>query len=185
MGHLTRLMAYARRAEPDMAPHFVSLSQAVGVVAQYGFSFEYVPSPGATGLPPRRWKNLFTERVSDAVTRLRPAIVVFDGTRPYNGITQVRDAYPEARWVWSRRGMWRQARAPRTLPGRLGSTSPGSRGVRRGVRQGSDLTAGGLRVGPVTLLDKAELDDHETARRALGCRWTSRWRWCLRVGQRQ
>ena len=34
MGHLTRLMAYARRAEPEMATHFVSLSQAVGVVAQ-------------------------------------------------------------------------------------------------------------------------------------------------------
>jgi hypothetical protein len=108
MGHLTRLMAYARRAEPDMATHFLSLSQAVGVVAQYGFSFEYVPSAGATGLQPRRWNDLFTERVSDAVTRLRPAVVVFDGTWPYKGIPHVRDAYPEARWVWSRRGMWRQ-----------------------------------------------------------------------------
>jgi hypothetical protein len=101
MGHLTRLMAYARRAEPDITPHFLSLSQTVGVVAQHGFSFEYVPSTGATGLPPRRWNTLFTERVSDAVARLRPAVVVFDGTWPYDGIPRVRDAHPEPRWVFA------------------------------------------------------------------------------------
>ena len=65
-----------------MAPHFLSLSQAVWVVGKYGFSFDYLPSTGATGLPSRLWKDLFTERVSDAVRRLRPAVVVFDGTRP-------------------------------------------------------------------------------------------------------
>ena len=34
--------------------------------------------------------------------------------------------------------------------------------------QGRDLDGGGLRVGPVTLLDTQELDDRETARQALG-----------------
>lgn len=169
MGHLTRLMAYARRAEPDMATHFVSLSQAVGVVAQYGFSFEYVPSAGATGLQPRRWNNLFTERVSDAVTRLRPAVVVFDGTWPYNGIPQVRDAYPEARWVWSRRGMWRQGKSAEQL-GRAAwfdeILAPGE--LAEAYDRGATSDAGGLRVGPVTLLDTHELDDRETARRVLG-----------------
>ena len=47
MGHLTRLIAYARRAQTDLAPHFLSLSQAVSVVSQFGFPFEYVPSAGA------------------------------------------------------------------------------------------------------------------------------------------
>ncbi|HEX6760469.1 MAG TPA: glycosyltransferase [Propionibacteriaceae bacterium] len=168
MGHLTRLMAYARRAEPDMATHFVSLSQAVGVVAQYGFSFEYVPSAGATGLQPRRWNNLFTERVSDAVTRLRPAVVVFDGTWPYNGIPRVRDAYPEARWVWSRRGMWRQGKSAEQL-GRAAwfdeILAPGE--LAEAYDRGATSDAGGLRIGPVTLLDTHELDDRETARRVL------------------
>jgi Glycosyltransferase family 28 C-terminal domain len=169
MGHLTRLMAYARRAEPDMAPHFLSLSQAVGVVAQYGFSFEYLPSAGATGLAPRRWNPLFTERVSDAVRRLRPAVVVFDGTRPYDGIPEVRELYPEARWVWSRRGMWR----PGTKAEHLVRTAwfddvltPGE--FAEAYDRGATSNAGGVEVGAVTLLDTEELEDRDTARRVLG-----------------
>jgi hypothetical protein len=87
-------MAYARRVEPDLVPHFLSLSQAVGVVAQYGYPFEYVPSAGAIGLSSKRWQDLFTERLSDAVSRLSPAVVVFDGTWPYDRIQRLREAYP-------------------------------------------------------------------------------------------
>jgi Glycosyltransferase family 28 C-terminal domain len=169
MGHLTRLMAYARRAEPAVAPHFLSLSQAVGVVAQYGFPFEYVPSAGATGLPPRRWNRLFTERVSEAVGRLRPAVVVFDGTWPYNGIPRVRDAFPEARWVWSRRGMWRHGRSADQLAKAAwfdAVVTPGE--LAAAYDRGATSSADGLGVGPVTLLDADELDDRDTARRALG-----------------
>ena len=169
MGHLTRLMAYARRAQPDMAPYFLSLSQAVGVVAQYGFSFEYLPSAGATGMPPRRWHPLFTDRVSAAVARLRPAVVVFDGTWPYDGIPRVRDVYPEPLWVWSRRGMWRCGKSAEQLakaawfdevlaPGELAEP----------YDRGATADAGGVRVGPVTLLDTDELDDRDAARNALG-----------------
>jgi len=169
MGHLTRLLAYARRAEPDLAPHFVSLSQAVGVVAQYGYAFEYVPSAGATGLSSRRWHDLFAERVADAVRRHRPAVVVFDGTWPYTGIPRVRDAHPDARWVWSRRGMWRRGKSVEQLakaswfdlvlaPGELAAA----------YDRGPTAKADGIRLGPVTLLDGDELDDRDTARRALG-----------------
>ncbi|HEX7210028.1 MAG TPA: glycosyltransferase [Propionibacteriaceae bacterium] len=169
MGHLTRLLAYARRAEPDLAPHFVSLSQAVGVVAQFGYSFEYVPSARATGLSSRRWHELFAERVADAVTRHRPAVVVFDGTWPYTGIPRVREAHPDARWVWSRRGMWRRGKSVEQLakatwfdlvlaPGELAAA----------YDRGPTAKADGIRLGPVTLLDGDELDDRDTARRALG-----------------
>lgn len=169
MGHLTRLIAYARRAQPGMAAHFVSLSQAVGVVGRFGFPFEYVPSAGATGLSSRRWHELFTERVCDAVARLRPAVVVFDGTWPYDGIPRVREAYPEPRWVWSRRGMWRRGMNMEQVekaswfdmiltPGELAET----------YDHGATSDADGVRIGPVTLLDIAELDARETARRGLG-----------------
>jgi Glycosyltransferase family 28 C-terminal domain len=168
MGHLTRLLAYARRAEPDLTPHFVSLSQAVGVVAQFGYSFEYVPSARATGLSSRRWHELFAERVADAVTRHRPAVVVFDGTWPYTGIPRVRDAHPDARWVWSRRGMWRRGKSVEQIakaawfdlvlaPGELAAA----------YDRGPTAKADGIRLGPVTLLDGDELDDRDTARRAL------------------
>ena len=169
MGHLTRLMAYARRAEPDLAPHFLSLSQAVGVVAQYGFPFEYVPSAGATGLPPRRWNKLFTERVSEAMGRLRPAVVVFDGTWPYNGIRGCamhfrrrvgcgRDGDVASRQVRRADGQGGLVRRRSWLLGELAAA----------YDRGATSRADGLRVGPVTLLDTDELDDRDTARRALG-----------------
>ena len=168
MGHLTRLIAYARRLQPDLAPYFLSLSQAVSVVGHFGFPFEYIPSAGATGLSSRRWHDLFAERLSDAVARLQPAVVVFDGTWPYDGIARVREQH-DARWVWSRRGMWRRGRSAEQLekaawfdmvlaPGELAEE----------YDQGATSAANGVRLGPVTLLDKDELDDRETARHALG-----------------
>jgi UDP:flavonoid glycosyltransferase YjiC (YdhE family) len=169
MGHLTRLMAYARRVDPDLAPNFLSLSQAVGVVAQYGYPFEYVPSMGATGLSSKRWHNLFAERLSDAVARLHPEVVVFDGTWPYDGIRRVRDVYSDVRWVWSRRGMWRRGKSVEQIaktawfdevlaPGELAEP----------YDKGATSAAGGIRLGPVTLLDADELDDRDAARQALG-----------------
>jgi hypothetical protein len=169
MGHLTRLMAYARRAEPDLAPHFLSLSQAVWVVEQYGFPFEYLPSLMATGMTSRHWRDLFTERVADVVRRLRPAVVVFDGTRPYDGIPEVRELYPEARWVWSRRGMWRRGMQTENLARTAwfdDVLSPGE--FAEAYDRGATSKAGGVRVGAVTLLDTEELEDRDTARRLLG-----------------
>ena len=169
MGHLTRLMAYARRVEPYLVPHFLSLSQAVGVVAQYGYSFEYVPSAGVTGLSPKRWHDLFTERLLDAVARLRPAAVVFDGTWPYDGIRRVRDAHPEVHWIWSRRGMWRHGMNAEQLAKAAwfdDVLAPGE--LAEAYDMGMTSAAGGIRLGPVTLLDVDELDDRDTARRGLG-----------------
>ncbi|HEY6687592.1 MAG TPA: glycosyltransferase [Propionibacteriaceae bacterium] len=169
MGHLTRLMAYARRAEPDLAPHFLSLSQAVPVVGQYGYPFEYLPSAGAAGLASRRWHDFFAERVTEVVARLRPAVVVFDGTWPYDGIPRVRDAHPESRWVWSRRGMWRRGRSVEQLDKAAWFDmvlAPGE--LAEAYDRGATLYADGVRIGPVTLLDTEELDDRDTARRALG-----------------
>jgi UDP:flavonoid glycosyltransferase YjiC (YdhE family) len=169
MGHLTRLMAYARRAEPDLAPHFLSLSQAVPVVGQYGYPFEYLPSASATGLASRRWHDFFAKRVTDVVARLRPAVVVFDGTWPYDGIPRVRDAHPESRWVWSRRGMWRRGKSVEQLDKAAWFDmvlSPGE--LAEAYDRGATSYADGVRIGPVTLLDAEELDDRDTARRALG-----------------
>jgi UDP:flavonoid glycosyltransferase YjiC (YdhE family) len=169
MGHLTRLLAYARRVEPDLAPHFLSLSQAIGVVAQYGYPYEYLPSASATGLWSKRWHDLFTERLSDAVTRLRPAVVVFDGTWPYDGIQRVRDVHPDVHWVWSRRGMWRRGMNAEQLAKAAWFDrvlAPGE--LAEAYDKGVTSAASGIRLGPVTLLDADELDDRDIARRALG-----------------
>jgi UDP:flavonoid glycosyltransferase YjiC (YdhE family) len=173
MGHLTRLLAYARRLDDRVRSHFVSLSQAVGVVGTYGIPYEYLPSSGASGLMPREWNRLFAARVLETIQRVRPEVVIFDGTYPYGGIANVRKSAPEPKWVWSRRGMWKAEHG-----GERGRQQVGKAMWFDAVLEPGDLaesydrglTAGqpAHRVGPVTLLDVGELADRNTARSALG-----------------
>jgi hypothetical protein len=169
MGHLTRLLAYSQRAPAGLRPYFLSLSQAVPVVTRFGHPYEYVPSMQPTGLEPERWHEYFRARVSEAVERLRPAAVVFDGTWPYKGIPEVRSEHPDVPWIWSRRGMWYRGQNRDQLakadwfdqviePGDLAAPAD----------QGVTTAEPAVRIGPVTLLDPDDLDDSEAARRALG-----------------
>lgn len=169
MGHLTRLLAYARRTDGEVVPHFLSMSLAVAAVARYGFSYEYLPSAGALGMPPRPWHELFAERVSETISRLRPRAVVFDGTWPYNGIASVRKAHPDVDWIWSRRAMWRAGMNADQLAKSqwfAAVVEPGdfAAAYDRGVTVGAPAR----RVGPVTLLDVEEVQERADARRTLG-----------------
>ncbi|MDT0202925.1 glycosyltransferase [Nocardioides sp. AE5] len=169
MGHLTRLLAYARAMGDDAEIRFLSLSQAVPLVGQFGFDFEYVASSQGLAMPPGLWQDVYVTRVSDAIGRFRPDVVVFDGTWPYNGTPDIRAQHPQARWIWSRRGMWRADANGEQLaktgwfdevlePGDL--AAPYDRGAARNEPA--------HRVGPVTLLDPADLDPRAEARSALG-----------------
>lgn len=172
MGHLTRLLAYARRMPQGTRRHVLSLSQAVPVVGQEGISWEYLPSQGASGLRAASWRQLFAERVGEVLDRLDPDVLVFDGTHPYSGLDVALAAHPRTRAVWSRRGMWKQDRNEPQLekaawfdavlePGDLSAAA--DRGATAAVADG-EVT----RVAPVTLVDRDDLQDRSTARQALG-----------------
>jgi hypothetical protein len=169
LGHLTRLLAYAQRRRPDTSAHFLSLSQGVPIVETFGYPYEYVPSMTATGLEPSRWQDYFAVRVAEAIDRLGPSAVVFDGTVPYEGIPNVQKAHPSVPWVWSRRGMWYRG----YNRDQLAKSSwlelviePGD--FAAAADRGVTADAAATRVGPVTLLDLDDLDDRVTARQALG-----------------
>ncbi|WP_238348469.1 UDP-N-acetylglucosamine--LPS N-acetylglucosamine transferase [Ornithinimicrobium pratense] len=170
MGHLTRLLAYARRLPGGTRTHVLSLSQAVPVVGQEGIPWEYLPSQGATGLRPASWRRLFAERVTEALQRLDPDVLVFDGTHPYSGLDLALAAHPRTRAVWSRRGMWRPGRNVDQLekaswfdavvePGDLAAAAD---------RGATATTAGAVRVSPVTLVDREGRSSRADARAALG-----------------
>lgn len=169
MGHLTRLLAYARRLEANADVSFLSLSQAAPLVARFGFGFEYLPSVKALSMPQSVWQRMYVDRVSETIARIRPDVVVFDGTWPYDGALEIREAFPSTQWVWSRRGMWRAGVSPEQIqkadwfdavlePGDLAAP----------YDQGATRDAPSHLVGPVTLLDRAELEERDVARRALG-----------------
>lgn len=170
MGHLTRLLAMARRAADDVEPVFFSLSQAVPVVAEYGYPWEYCPSRGDLDCPVDEWNALFADRFAEVLRRYRPAAVVFDGTMPYVGMVKARRAFPDVLFVWSRRGMWREGTTEKFLA--RGSVfdvviEPGE--VAAAADRGPTATrTDATRVGPVTLLDEEDLLPRDEARRELG-----------------
>src|SRR5690625_4972812 len=190
MGHLTRLFSYARRLEGAASAYLLSMSQAVPIAERLGHSYEYLPSAKALGMPPGRWRGMFVDRVGETITRVmvspgrwrgmfvdrvgetitrvRPDVVVFDGTWPYQGIDEIRAKHPGPRWVWSRRGMWRAGLNTEQIakaawfdavlePGDLAAEYDG----------GATVGEPAHRVGPVTLLDVADLEDRAAARAAL------------------
>ena len=67
-------------------PYVVSLSQAVAAVSATGIPWEYIPSQGATGLRPASWRRMFADRLDELLRRVRPDVLVFDGTHPYSGL---------------------------------------------------------------------------------------------------
>ena len=170
MGHLTRLMAMARRRSPGVRPYVVSLSRAVSVVRDEGLDYEYIPSRDDLGIGARRWRMLFAERFAEVLLRERPDVVVFDGVYPYYGLLASRSVLPDVRLVWSRRAMWR--------PG-LGGVPLASSSVFDLIIEPGELAAeldagatvgrtDAVHVGPVTLLDDTDLLPRAQAAAALG-----------------
>ena len=170
MGHLTRLMAMARRRSPGVRPYVVSMSRAVPLVADEGLDYEYIPSRDDLGIGSRRWRLMFAERFAEVLLRERPDVVVFDGVHPYDGLLAGRSVLPDVRLVWSRRAMWRPGLGHRQLatsgvfdlviePGEL------AQALDVGATAGRDDA---LRVGPVTLLDDADLLPRAEAAAGLG-----------------
>lgn len=170
MGHLTRLLAMARRASPGIEPVFFSLSQAVPVVGPEGFPYEYMPSRGALGCTTKEWNGLFERRFVEVMERYRPSAVVFDGTWPYQGLVTARPQFPDTAFVWSRRAMWK----PEVGPDQLAKAAyfdlviePGEYAA--AADDGPTTTAtDALRVAPITLLDETDLLDRAQARKELG-----------------
>lgn len=170
LGHLTRLVAMGRRAAPGTDVHVLSMSSAVPLAAEGVLPYEYVPSAGDLGISARRWNVLLHRRLGDAVRRLRPDVLVFDGTYPYRAVAELKERFPGVRLVWSRRPMWKQGMGAAQLrlaprfdlvlePGELAASYD------RGLTVGRDDA---LRVPPVTLLDLPDLVDARTARDVLG-----------------
>lgn len=107
VGHLSRLIAIARRLPDPADPVFLSLSQALPIVRQFGFHGEFLPYHLSTLSDYEDWNGwlqLTLEQIFDAYS---VGTVVFDGNMPYSGLCRAVSTRNNCRLVWVRRGMWR------------------------------------------------------------------------------
>lgn len=170
LGHITRLMAVARRLPDGYVPTFLTLSESYTVVREMGFAAEYFPSARKLRCGRPTWDHLFLERMTELFETLQPAALVIDHVNPPTTLRQLRVEHPEVPLVWSRRGLWRDDRAIDAL--QLQATfdliiepmdvaSPVDRGATVRFRDPHV-------VRPITLLSADELEDRASARSALG-----------------
>lgn len=107
MGHLTRLLAIARRCSDRIEPVFLSMSQAAAVVEEFGYLVEFTAHHTYLDLDVERWNTALRAQLNEAIDFYDARTVVFDGNTPYRGLVDARLDRPMVPFVWCRRGMWR------------------------------------------------------------------------------
>lgn len=116
LGHLTRLLAIARRLPPSVEALFFTMSQAFGLVEQFGFSAEYIPFSSQNETSTNKtWNDWFRNHFEGLLNEYRITGVVFDGGAPYSGLVSAMAMRPDLFSVWVRRGMWRLTQANEPL----------------------------------------------------------------------
>ncbi len=119
LGHLTRSMAIARRLADRAEPLFLTLSAAAPVVERMGFPVEFVPAYGTpVSGNDYRWSRRLRARLRAAIAEAEPAVIVFDGTHPYEALLGALPAGATA--VWCRRPLWKRG-SSRVPLGRAGA----------------------------------------------------------------
>lgn len=171
MGHLTRLLAIARRLPPSIEPVFATMSQGLRVVPQMGYLAEYIPHPTHLGCDVNHWNKYLRQEINELIAFYRAGAVVFDSNCPYKGLIDAIGDNPETWFVWCRRGMWRPGSGAAFIerephfdavlePGDLaGAFDPGL------TAQNRERTR---MVHPIRLLDGEELLTRDVARQELG-----------------
>ncbi|GGK89662.1 glycosyltransferase [Mangrovihabitans endophyticus] len=169
MGHLSRLMAVARRLPGDMSAVIATQSHGASVAHQEGFLTEYLPSRKVLDMGKPRWTAFLRERLRHLIELHRPSVVAVDSV-PHDGIVEAVGDHPGVAWVWVRRAMWRRDLGAEWIergpvfdgilePGEF--AAPADEGCTVADRDAVHA------VDPITYLDPGELLDDAAARSGL------------------
>lgn len=170
MGHLSRCLSYARQLQGQVEIMFFSLASAIEIIEEMGFPADYFVSPNWSRTSSADWNRELCFRLGLILEHVRPSVIVFDGTWPYQGFINACREYGKAKIVWSHRGL-HQADKAKSFPHQKNMFSliikPGEVGDESGLEE-SDFDCPQVRVPPVCLLREEELLDRVHARRAMG-----------------
>ncbi len=173
LGHLTRLLCIARRLPANVDPVFVTMSQAFGIVKDFGFPVEYIPFSAQCEVSSvQEWNDWFRQHIDMVFDAYGITAAVFDGGAPYAGLMRAIASRPDFPSVWVRRGMWRPGAANENLLKRQKHFDMviEPRDVADSRDAGVTATQHGrsAHVDPIRLLDAEELLDRRSAAKALG-----------------
>ena len=169
MGHLSTCIAYANRLRGRARPVFFSLASAIETIHEMGFEADYFVSRFWSRASAWSWDQQLALRLGLLFERVRPQVVVFDGTWPYRGLLHAARAYGVPHVVWSNLVLYMKGMRPVPVPesdfdlvirlGEIGSSF--------GIEQAGPKTRT-VTLPPVTMFRDDELLSHDAARAALG-----------------
>lgn len=173
LGHLTRALGIAKalkRKRPESKIIFLTTSIGVPLVVRQGFTCFHVPPFGMVGdVSVRVWNKLFFSQLSSLISLYRPSKVVFDGTVPYEGLVRGMRRFPGIKYIWIKRGLYKDAALDDRLKSHLRRFSsviiPGEVGD-----EVSALTDNIVFVPPIVMCETDEVLPVETAVERLGLR---------------
>ncbi len=169
MGHLNRCLSYALRMRGRARSVFFSLASAIELIEGMGFEADYFVSPYWSTSSIFAWNSELAVRFGMMLERVRPDVIVFDGTWPFQGFLAACEAYGSPALVWSNRGLLKEGAKTVPVDEALFDlvVQPGELGAQESE---AALKGGGVRavVPPVCVLEGDELLDRAAAREALG-----------------
>lgn len=171
MGHLTRVMACARRQVDRVEPIIVSMSRAFTMARREGFLTEHIPFSRAIGMEQAQWDINLRAELLELFRFYKPRVVVLDGNVPYEGLRQALAEHGDSWAVWLRRAMWPPETGAHFLanqnsfdavlePGELAGAF--DRGLTLERRKSARL------VAPISFLQDGEALSRDAARSVLG-----------------
>lgn len=171
LGHVARQLAIARHLPETVEPVFAAMGHGVGIIRQFGFVAEYIPSQIYTGTKFPEWNKWLEFEINRLVEFYDCAAVVFDGNMPADGLLRAVGPREDAGLVWIRRGMWQAGQDSSAIATqRYFDLVIEPTDIASEVDQGATARAGDVaeRVPPVRLLEASELLSREQACARLG-----------------
>jgi len=170
MGHLSRLLAIARRLPDDLTPVFLTMSQGMRVIELFGYLAEYTPFHGYIEADNQRWNHFLRHELREILAFYDPAVAVFDGNVPYGGMIHALQEREDLWTVWVRRGFWRNGTGDSAIAREAAFDAVVEPDDLAGALDNGptrDSRARTVTVDPVRLVDETEIQSRAQACSAL------------------
>lgn len=172
MGHLARASAVALALKEVANPIIVSMAGGIAEIPSFmGIRCEYIPGKDRMWMSRQKWDIYLRDRLLALVEETDAKVLSFDGVVPYPGVIAAKNAKPDLKLVWVRRGLW-QKKPQRFVLGLQSAMmdqviEPGD--IARSYDFGpTSRRKDSVLTSPVSLFRREDAMSREEARKALG-----------------